>query len=179
MTSKSQAEKNFTISTSVLPSDANNTSLTYKYASAVGSESDLKVVVNAIGQTFNINIKTTVGGYGDLYLVPADMIKEIGPTNKLLLYRYDEVDGEIVETANYEHSFEELPLIYDDIVNGTEEFSNYFLNNDGKKIYYKDTILKIHVVIADGKSQETAIRLYNQSDFEEEFDTALYYEIMN
>ena len=179
LTSQSQSEKNFTVSTSVLPSDANNTSLSFIYASTVGSASDLTIAVNSIGQTFNVNIRTTTGGYGDLYLLPTDMIKISGATERILLYNYSEVDGNLVETPIYDISLGDLPLRYDDIINGTDTISNYFINNEGKKVYYKDIILKMHVVIADGKSQETAIRLYSQVDFEDEFDTALYYKVMN
>jgi len=180
LTSSYQSDKNFTVSTSVLPSDANDVGLTYQYYAVSGAATDLDVTVNTIGQTFNVNISTTVGGYGYLYLLPNDMLKVVEGTRKLLLYKYTEDEhGEIVdEVANYSIGLSQLNERYEDIINGTSEIDPFFLNNDGEKIYYRDIILKIYVVIADGRSSETAIRIYSQTDLEN-VDTALYYKLMN
>ncbi|MGN1201295.1 MAG: hypothetical protein ACI4R8_03470, partial [Candidatus Caccovivens sp.] len=174
LTSVVDNERSFTISTSVSPSDAYDKGLTYSYFAIEGSANDLSITTSSVGQTFNLNINTQRGGYGNLYLLPSDMVKIVNGVKKLLVYKYDE-NG--IESFDYVE-LSNLNLRYDDIVNGTENISNYFLNNDGNKVYYKDIIIKIAITIADGSSEGTAIRVYNQSELEN-IDTAKYYRIMN
>ena len=171
-------EKNFTIATSVAPSSANDLSLqAYYFATGGGSSADLNVLASASGQSFNLTINTTTGGSGYIYLLPTDMIKEVQGIEHVLVYKYDEVGGKIVETAKYIR-VSELVSNYDAIINGSEEYSNYFYNNSGEKIYYSELIVRIAITIADGESEGTAIRVYNQGDLEK-IDTAKYYRVMN
>lgn len=171
-------EKNFTIATAVAPSSANDLSLqAYYFATGGGSSADLNVLASSSGQSFSLTINTTTGGSGYIYLLPSDMIKEVQGIEQVLVYKYDQVGDDIVETAKYIR-VAELVSKYNDIINGSEEFSNYFYNNSGEKIYYKDLIVRIAITIADGESEGTAIRVYNQGDLEK-IDTAKYYKVMN
>lgn len=178
LTTTVSSERSFTISTSVSPSDANDTSLAYAYFASYGSSSDLSITTSSIGQTFNLNINTSKGGYGNLYLLPNDMIKTVDGVDQVLVYKYTEDEaGEIVETAKTIR-LSEFDSYYDKLINENDEFSTYFYNNDGVKIYYKDLIVKIAITIADGMSEGTAIRVYNEADLKN-IDTAKYYRIMN
>ncbi len=171
-------EKNFTIATSVAPSTANDLSLqAYYFATGGGSSADLNVLASSSGQSFNLTINTTTGGSGYIYLLPTDMIKEVQGIEHVLVYKYDEVGGNVVETAKYIR-VSELVSNYDAIINGSDDYSNYFYNNSGEKIYYSELIVRIAITIADGESEGTAIRVYNQGDLEK-IDTAKYYRVMN
>ncbi len=178
LTSTNASEKNFTISTSVEPSDANDIGLTSVYVASSGSSSDIKISTSSIGQIFNVNINTTKGGKGSLYLLPNDMIKNVDGFNHVLVYKYVEnEDGSITEIP-VNIPLSSLGSKYEEILAGSDEISNYFYNNEGEKIYYRNLILKIDITIADGNSEGTAIRVYNQGDLEE-IDYAKYYRVMN
>jgi len=179
LTTTIESERNFTISTSVLPSHANNIGLRHYYVSKKGNPADLMIKTSTTGQTFNLNINTTTGGYGYLYLLPSDMIKIVDGIEQVLYYDYQEdADGSVINEVAYYVPLAQLENIYDDLLNGSENVSNYFLNNDGEKIYYRDLLIRIKVTIADGKSEDAAIRLYNSADFNE-LDYAKYYKVMN
>lgn len=178
LTTTVSSERSFTISASVSPSDAYDINLAYAYFATAGSSSDLAITTSSIGQSFNLNINTSKGGYGNLYLLPNDMIKTVDGIDQILVYKYSEdAEGNIVETPIYKR-LSELNSYYDKLINENDEISTYFYNNDGEKIYYKDLIVKISITIADGMSEGTAIRVYNEADLKN-IDTAKYYRIMN
>ena len=166
---------NFTISTSVLPNDANDVRLTPVYS---GSQSDFTITTSTVGQTVNVTINKKMSGTGYLYLIPTDMIKIVDSTEKILLYKYEENDT--IEIPNYDVRLSRLDSYYENIVTGEGDLdvSPYFLNNDGERIYYSDIILRIKIVIADGSNEDLAIRVYGQSDLST-IDPTLYYEIAN
>lgn len=178
LTTTVTSERSFTISTSVYPSEANDLGLSHIYFATAGTANDLSITTSSSGQTFNLNINTTTGSYGNLFLLPNDMVKIIDGVRQVLLYKYTEdANGNIIETPIYK-KLSELYLYYDNMIEEGDEFSTYFYNNDGEKVYYKDTIIKISVIIADGMSEGTAIRIYNEGDLLN-IDTAKYYKIMN
>lgn len=183
--SVSGEEQEFTISTSFTPSDANDPSLYPLYMPLAGNTTDLDIQFASIGQTINLTLSTNKGGYGYLYLLPSDMVKTVsaGGLPHLLLYKYETDDnGDLTETPVLK-PLSELTNYYEQLVDETKkstEFDQYFLNNDGEKIYYKNLVLQIRVTIADGSSEEMAIRRYSQADLEEiDNGQKLYYEIMN
>jgi len=178
LTTTNESEKNFTISTSVEPSDANDIGLTSVYVATSGSASDIKISTSSVGQIFNVNINTTKGGRGNLYLLPNDMIKSVNGYNHILVYKYIENEDGTITEVPINIPLSDLASRYDEIISGSEEISNYFYNNDGEKVYYENIILKIAITIADGSSEGTAIRVYNQGDLEE-IDYAKYYRVMN
>ncbi|MBP3619056.1 MAG: hypothetical protein J6J24_00170, partial [Clostridia bacterium] len=165
--------------------------LSYYYAETFGSSSDLRITTSLHGQTFNLGISTTSGGYGNLYLMPNDMIKIVDGVQSLLVYKYElDANGELVENALFV-PLHEIDFKFADIINGQSyeslmagedstsyAYSNFFLNNDGEAIAYSDVFLKIKIVIADGLSENTAIRIYNAEDLSA-IDYAKYYKIMN
>ena len=184
-TSNDGTQQEFTISTSFTPSDANDPSLYPLYIPLAGNTTDLDITFSSIGQTINLTLSTEKGGYGYLYLLPSDMVKtvSVGGLPHLLLYKYEEdANGQITETPVLK-PLSQIMDYYEQLVDEskrTTEFDQYFLNNDGKKIYYKDLILQIRVTIADGSSEEMALRLYSQSDLEDiNTGAKLYYEVMN
>lgn len=178
LTTTVTSERSFTISTSVYPSEANDLGLSHIYFATAGTANDLSITTSSSGQTFNLNINTTTGSYGNLFLLPNDMVKIVDGVRQVLLYKYTEdANGNIIETPVYK-KLSELYLYYDNMIEEGDEFSTYFYNNDGEKVYYKDTIIKISVIIADGMSEGTAIRIYNEGDLLN-IDTAKYYKIMN
>jgi len=178
LTTTNTNDKNFTISTSVEPSDANDIGLTSMYFATSGSASDIKISTSSIGQIFNVNINTTKGGKGYLYLLPNDMVKNVDGFNHVLVYKYVQNEDGSIKEIPVNIPLSNLNNMYEEIISGSEEISNYFFNNEGEKVYYKDIILKIAITIADGNSEGTAIRVYNQGDLED-IDFAKYYKVMN
>ena len=175
-------DKTFTISTSVSPNEANNRSLTYYYYSLDEKGSNLSIETTAMSQSFTLTIgDQSEGGYGYLYILPEDMVKRQGGSRQIVYYNLN-ADGTLSTTAEY-LPLSEIYSWYDDVVNATGETgelyrADYFLNNAGERVFYRDLILRIRVTIADGKSEETAIRVYTQEDLEN-LDTSLYYRVMN
>ena len=166
----------YTITTSVGPSTAYNKELAYYYHPLDKRQDVIRITTSSIGQTFTLSVRENGrGGWGYLYLLPADMIKYEGGVQSALTYTL--VDGEYV--AEY------LPLAdinswYQDVINGTNGYLDYFVNVDDEKVYYKDIIIQISITVADGKSEETAIRIYSAEDFEKVIENPdLYYRIMN
>lgn len=169
-------EKSFTINTSVGPNEAYNKELTYYYQPMDNNQNILQITTSSLGQSFTLSIRdTSQGGWGYLYLLPADMIKIERGTQSALTYRL--VDGEY---EAYYRPLDEIHSWYNEVVNGENGTLNYFLNNDNERVYYRDIIVRIRVTIADGKSEETAIRVYSEDDFNEiKLNPSLYYRVMN
>lgn len=173
------SEQTFTISTSVYPENADNRNLTYYYRAYDSNDSVLEIDTVAVSQSFNLTIgNTSRGGYGYLYILPEDMVKTVAGISQIIYYGLDE-SGEIAKEAQY-LPLSQIDVYYENLVNGTTDgsMSNYFLNNYGEKVYYRDIILKIRVTVADGLSEETAIRVYSQEDLEN-VQSGLYYRVMN
>ena len=164
-----------TISTSVLPSDANDISLSYEYS---GSSTDFSINSSVVGQTINLTINKKAAGTGYLYIFPTDMIKVFESTSRILLYKYTENDT--IETPNYQVRVSDIDRYYHNIVTGEGDLdiSPYFLNNDGERVYYSDIILRVKIVVADGSNPDLALRIYSQADLAD-LDPSLYYDIVN
>ena len=176
-------QSQFLISTNVLPADANDLGIYPIYA----ANAPFDVQTMTVGQNFNLSFTMYQGGVDYLYLVPNDMVKRANDgTEVLLLYRMKD-DGNL--EAVYDVPVDQIALYYDDIVGNGEDdenagqFCNYFYNLDvdGQtkyKVYNKDIILKIRVIVADGESDETAIRIYSSEELKH-INTNLHYQIMN
>ena len=180
--SNDPAEQSFIISTSISPNYAENRNLTYHYQQHNQGESVLEIRTDSISQSFSLTIgNRSRGGYGYLYILPEDMVKIVNGIRQIVIYGVDE-NGDIETQAQY------LPLsqidnYYEELIGGTYEteygtIANYFINNYNERVYYSDIILKIRVTVADGLSEETAIRVYSQSDLEN-VENNLYYRVMN
>lgn len=175
-------EQNFTISTSISPDYAENRNLTYYYQAYNSDSSVLDIETVSVSQSFNLTIgNNNQGGYGSLYILPEDMVKTVSGIRQIVYYVLDE-DNNLKKEAQY-LPLSQIDSYYDALINGTYESknglsANYFLNNYNEKVYYEDIILKIGITVADGLSEETAIRVYSQEDLES-IQSNLYYRVMN
>ena len=174
--SDDNSEKTFTINTSVGPSEAYNKELSYYYQAMDNNQNILQITTSSIGQTFTLSIRdNSQGGWGYLYLLPSDMIKIEGGVQSAIIYKL--VDGEY--EADY-LPLDEIHTWYSELINGENGRFDYFLNNNDERVYYRDIILQIRVTVSDGRSENTAIRVYSEEDFWDIKDNPdLYYRIMN
>lgn len=164
-------ERNAVILTSVTPSNAYNQELRYIFVVDSGTQSDL-VSVNELGAV-SFKAGTRVGGTGYIYVLPKDAIRNIDGAQGIKYY----VDGD----DNVKNVLlTEIATKYDEITT-KGYFKGKILDkekNIREKIYYKDSILKIRVVVADGASEETATRIYNANSLKN-IDLNRHYELMN
>lgn len=174
--SDDNSEKTFTINTSVGPSEAYNKELSYYYQAMDNNQNILQITTSSIGQTFTLSIRdNSQGGWGYLYLLPSDMIKIEGGVQSAIIYNL--VDGEY--EADY-LPLDEIHTWYSELINGENGRFDYFLNNNDERVYYRDIILQIRVTVSDGRSENTAIRVYSEEDFWDiKNNPDLYYRIMN
>lgn len=162
-------ERNAVILTSVTPSNAYNQELRYIFVADSGTQSDL-VSVNELGAV-SFKSGTRVGGTGYIYVLPKDAIRNIGGAQGIKYY----VDGD----ENVKNVLlTEIATKYDEIITKGYFKGKILGDNSREKIYYKDSILKIRVVVADGASEETATRIYNANSLKN-IDLNRHYELMN
>lgn len=162
-------ERNAVILTSVTPSNAYNQELRYIFVADSGTQSDL-VSVNELG-VVSFKSGTRVGGTGYIYVLPKDAIRNIGGAQGINYY----VDGD----DNVKNVLlTEIATKYDEITVKGYFKGKILGDNSREKIYYKDSILKIRVVVADGASEETATRIYNANSLKN-IDLNRHYELMN
>ena len=161
--SANQSDKQFTIITSVSPLNAYNRDLTYIFVPGDSTPSNL-IEINNLGiVTFESSLNR--GGTGTIYVLPTDAIRLIGGSEYIVYYQ----DG---QTSATQILLSELQNNYASVTNG------YFLVGDGEKIYYRDVILSIPIVVADGRSEATATRIYTAEQFKA-IDVNLHYVLMN
>ena len=164
-------ERNAVILTSVTPSNAYNQELKYIFVADSGTQSDL-VSVNELGAV-SFKAGTRVGGTGYIYVLPKDAIRNIDGAQGIKYY----VDGD----DNVKNVLlTEIATKYDEITT-KGYFKGKILDkekNIREKIYYKDSLLKIRVVVADGASEEMATRIYNANSLKN-IDLNRHYELMN
>ena len=164
-------ERNAVILTSVTPSNAYNQELRYIFVADSGTQSDL-VSVNELGAV-SFKAGTRVGGTGYIYVLPKDAIRNIDGAQGIKYY----VDGD----DNVKNVLlTEIATKYDEITT-KGYFKGKILDkekNIREKIYYKDSLLKIRVVVADGASEEMATRIYNANSLKN-IDLNRHYELMN
>lgn len=162
-------ERNAVILTSVTPSNAYNQELRYIFVADSGTQSDL-VSVNELGAV-SFKAGTRVGGTGYIYVLPKDAIRNIGGAQGINYY----VDGD----DNVKNVLlTEIATKYDEIAAKGYFKGKILGDNSREKIYYKDSILKIRVVVADGASEETATRIYNANSLKN-IDLNRHYELMS
>lgn len=161
--SANQSDKQFTIITSVSPLNAYNRDLTYIFVPGDSTPSNL-IEINNLGiVTFKSSLNR--GGTGTIYVLPTDAIRLIGGSEYIVYYQ----DGQTTATQIL---LSELQNNYESVTNG------YFLVGDGEKTYYRDVILSIPIVVADGRSEATATRIYTAEQFKA-IDVNLHYVLMN
>ncbi len=188
LTSPQESARKFVIKTAVSPNGldgANDKTLGVRPATISGDGSRFKIAATENidgGQNFNLSITgddNNKGGVVNLYILPNDMIKRVDGIDQVLIYKYEfDDDGNLLEENICYIPLNRLENYYDQIINGSDEYSNFFLNNDNERIYYSDVILCIPIIIADGENIETAVRIYSEDDLKK-IDKALKYRIMN
>ncbi len=167
--STEQTDKQFNIITSISPLDAYNDELTYIFVANSGTEKDI-ISINDLG-IVSLKNNLSKGGTGYIYVLPSDAIRLVQGREQIVY----------LTTSSGEEELKSVPISdistkYDEIING------YFIadktDEDARTVYYSSIILKIKVTVADGRSEETAIRIYNAGQFAE-IDPNLHYVLMN
>ena len=167
--STEQTAKQFNIITSISPLDAYNDDLTYIFVANSGTEKDI-ISINDLG-IVSLKNNLSKGGTGYIYVLPSDAIRLVQGREQIVY----------LTTSSGEEELKSVPISdistkYDEIING------YFIadktDEAARTVYYSSIILKIKVTVADGRSEETAIRIYNAGQFAE-IDPNLHYVLMN
>ncbi len=161
--SANESDKQFTIVTSVSPLNAYNKDLTYIFAPSEGTPANL-IEIDELG-IVGFNKSLGEGGTGTIFVLPTDAIRLIGGTEYITFYQDDQDEAKQVALS-------ELYNNYESVSNG------YFFVGDGEKVYYRDVVLSIPVVVADGRSEATATRIYTAEQFKN-IDENLHYVLMN
>ena len=159
----------FPILTDVQPQDAYNLELAYLFVPNEGTDPQL-VQISELGV---VSIKTgaTVGGTGYIYIYPTDAIRVVGGLESFEYLTVDSNGNEMLQSV----ALTDLHKNYQQVIQG------YYKKIDGdqtSKIYYSQFIKRIEVVVADGLSEETALRIYNASQLAA-IQTNRHYVLMN
>lgn len=156
--------------------DAYNTKLAYKYIALNGASNVISFVENGK----NVDVVSNAGasgGYGYIYVLPQDAVK----TNEQVIFSYYD------EELNIKTDKVQLGNLNDSCsIDGNESMTwfefltqkAFFVTNDGRVVSYGKILLKIKLTVADGLSEETAIRIYT-SDEIQTMTSINHYILMN
>ena len=158
---QAQTDRQFTIVTTTDPLDAYNDDLTYIFEANSGTSANL-VQISELG-VVTFASGSTVGGTGTIYVLPTDAIRSIGGID-YIVYFDSEGDRQQIRLSSLHTNYETI-------------CSGYFLGGDSEQVYYRDVIVRIPVTVADGRSEETATRIYTAEQFEN-IDQNLHYVLM-
>jgi len=148
----------FTIITTV--TDAYNTNLKYYYAPVGGQSNIIKFEDYGKYKEVVVNTAAEKGGYGYVYILPADSVK----TNDRIPFSYYDENGE------QQTGYTDLQSL-----NSQKEGTNttwfdylyekaFYTSNKGEIIRFSDIIIRINLIVADGLSEETALRIYTADE---------------
>ncbi len=156
----------------VAPTNARNTNIAYIIQSQGAGTSntfvDVSATVSSTTLAINLSNRISIGMTGYVYLLPADAIY-----NHQIKYYYK--DGTIEKSGAI--SDNDLPNNYDFLVNNAY-FKSNATGGEAKIVNFADILLKIKVVVADGKSFDYAYRIYDNDTFIG-MKHDLYYTVMN
>ena len=158
---QAQTDRQFTIVTTTDPLDAYNDDLTYIFEANSGTSANL-VQISELG-VVTFASGSTVGGTGTIYVLPTDAIRSIGGIDYIVYFDSEGARQQIRLSA--------LHTNYETICSG------YFLGGDSEQVDYSDVIVRIPVTVADGRSEETATRIYTAEQFKN-IDPNLHYVLM-
>ncbi|MDE6583368.1 MAG: hypothetical protein K2K31_01795, partial [Clostridia bacterium] len=144
------SDRRFSMDVTIAPSDSRDLGLYQPvYIPTFGSRSDISVSVNQssmFGYKVDILLNSQTGDHGYLYLLPNDMVKIYNGNERILVYKYAEDENGNVQSnvmpVPYFIALDDLTEQYENLINGCDEFSNYFVNNDGEKVFYRDLIVR-------------------------------------
>ena len=158
---QAQTDRQFTIVTTTDPLDAYNDDLTYIFEANSGTSANL-VQISELG-VVTFASGSTIGGTGTIYVLPTDAIRSIGGID-YIVYFDSEGDRQQIRLSSLHTNYETI-------------CSGYFLGGDSEQVYYSDVIVRIPVTVADGRSEETATRIYTAEQFKN-IDPNLHYVLM-
>ena len=164
----STSDITYPLVTSVQPGYAHNTELAYTFVPDAGTQPDL-IQINDLG-VVSIKPNASEGGTGYVYIYPKDAVRVEDGIEQFVYYTDN--DG---KTTTNKTPLTQLHNYYDQIISG------YYNKIDGletTKVYYSQFIKKIEVVVADGLSEETATRIYNETQLKN-IQTNRHYVLMN
>ncbi len=148
----------FTIITTV--TDAYNTNLRYYYAPVGGQSNIIKFEDYGKYKEVVVNTAAEKGGYGYVYILPADSVK----TNDKIPYSYYDEDGiqqtdyTDLQSLNSQKSGTNITW-FDYLYENA-----FYISNKGEIIRFSDIIIRINLIVADGLSEETALRIYTADE---------------
>ena len=160
--------RTFGLVTSIEPLTAENKDLYYTFAALPGTEADL-VNVNELG-IVSFKSGATKGGHGHVYALPKDAIQNIGGVDCISFYIADE-NGETMRQVKLTDLDKEYSLLQKGY------FKKQVVENV-KHILLNNIILKMPVMVADGLSEDTPIRIYNEEGLKS-INLKLHYELMS
>ncbi len=149
------------------PADAKNTHIDYIATDDKGALQEKEpFAATEVEGGAQVTLAATSGMNGYLYLFPKDAVN-----NGKIYYYYDENKQQKTDSFNRN----DLALYYDILVD-----KGYFYSA-GNKVEFKDVLVKIKVVVADGAKEEQAYRIYTDEQFREiaTRGTNNFYRVMN
>lgn len=156
--------------------EAYNTKLTYKYIALNGSSNVIKFEENGKNVDVVANNGAS-GGYGYIYVLPQDAVKK----NEQVIFSYYDEDLNIITYKVQLGNLNDSCTIEGNQSMTWFEFLTqkaFFITNDGRVVSYGKILLKIKLTVADGLSEETAIRIYT-SDEIQTMTSVNHYILMN
>lgn len=156
--------------------EAYNTKLTYKYIALNGSSNVIKFEENGKNVDVIANNGAS-GGYGYIYVLPQDAVKK----NEQVIFSYYDEDLNIITDKVQLGNLNDSCTIEGNQSMTWFEFLTqkaFFITNDGRVVSYGKILLKIKLTVADGLSEETAIRIYT-SDEIQTMTSVNHYILMN
>ncbi len=153
-------------------SEAYNTDLRFYYAPIGGQSNIIKFEKNGKLDDVVVNTEAKQGGYGYVYILPADSVKE----NDEISYSYYDLEGNI--------KTDKIPLTSLNSQKDGQSWFDYLYNNafyvSNKQeiVRFSDFIIRINVIVADGLSEDTALRIYTGDEIKR-ITSVNHYVLMN
>ena len=158
-------EKSFIIVSNIYPQNVYNKDLTYVFVPDTGYSPNLVRVENGVVQTSGMD-----GGTGYIYVLPTDSIKLNGGQKSIyFLDKTNDYEPQVVLLSNLASEYNRIVRDGYLLSGPASEESSY--------VSYAETFKKIRVIVADGITEATAIRIYNKDQFKE-INLSRHYELM-
>ena len=161
-------ENSFIFVTEISPNDAYNKNLEFLFVADDGTDSNL-VSISELG-VVSIRQGQLKGGTGYIYILPEDAIKLVNGVRSIVYLNKNNVNA--LESV----SLKEISSNYQNLLeNGV--FVAGIENGEPKYVSFENIIKKVRVVVADGQTEETALRIYDEEQLKA-INPAKHYEIM-
>ena len=161
-------ENSFIFVTEISPNDAYNKNLEFLFVADDGTDSNL-VSISELG-VVSIRQGQLKGGTGYIYILPEDAIKLVNGVRSIVYLNKNN------DNALGSVSLAEISSNYQNLLeNGV--FVAGIENGEPKYVSFENIIKKVRVVVADGQTEETALRIYDEEQLKA-INPAKHYEIM-